>query len=326
MAWDHDGGRRHAEAATAAYNLPAQLKLELMSLSENATYLVSGTEPLGVLRVYRRDYQTEAAKRSEILWVEELRSTGTVATPGVIRTTRGETVHRVTVDGEELDAVMFEFVPGRELGTEDRSTYVSVGAIAAKLHLQVLAWDTPPDFERMKWGLDEILGPEARWGDWRGAPRLDLAGHAVLEAAEEAVRERLVDYPLNEVNSGLVHGDLRSTNVLTDPDGELWVIDFDDSGFSWFLWDLASMLTFMEHLPEARQMVDAWLEGYTQVRPLDELDLTVIPDLVFARRLQVLGWLGSHSNSDAAREVGDTYAKGTLEMAQSYLDGTFLRP
>lgn len=326
MVWDDDGGRKHAEAAAAAYDLPSGATLELISLSENATYLVSGDEPYGVLRVYRPDYQTDAAKRSELTWVQELRASGTVATPRVIHTMSGDAVHRVSVDGDDRDAVMFEFVPGRELGAETRGTYVSVGDIAARLHLQVLAWEKPAGFERMTWALDEILGQTARWGDWRLEPTVDEAGIALLEEAEALVRRRLAEYPLRADNSGLVHGDLRAANIMADPTGRLWVIDFDDAGISWFLWDLASMLTFMEHLPDAGDMIDAWLEGYTQVRPLSEQDLAVIPDLVFARRLQILGWLASHCNADATLQFGDSYATATLALARNYLDGSFLRP
>ncbi len=325
MAWDHDGGRRHAEAAAAKYELPPGATLELISLSENATYLVSGDDPCGVLRIYRPDYQTDAAKRSELAWVEELRATGTVATPRVIPTKSGEAIHRVSVDGEHRDAVMFEFIPGRELGAEERSTYVAVGGIAARLHLQVLSWEKPAGFERMRWALDDVLGLKARWGDWRLDPTIDAAGLELLERAETKVRTRLADYPLNADNSGLVHGDLRATNIIADPSGQLWVIDFDDAGISWFLWDLSSMLTFMEHLPEASDMVDGWLEGYTQVRPLSEMDLAMIPDVVFARRLQVMGWLSSRSNSDAAQDVGDSYGGATLDLARQYLDGSFLK-
>lgn len=322
--WDEDGGLSYAQAALAAYDLPDNAELKLISLSENATFLVSRDRPLGVLRIYRPDYQTEAAKRSELAWIAELRSQGTVATPQVIPTKSGQELHRVKLDNVERDAVLFEFVPGRELGEEEMSTYASVGEISAKLHLQVLAWDKPAGFERMSWELERILGPDAPWGDWRQGPGLDGPALDVLELAEEVVRHRLESYSPTVTNSGLVHGDLRAANVLVGEDENLWVIDFDDSGFGWFLWDLCSTTTFIEHTPQVDDVVDAWLDGYTKIRLLNEDDLAAIVDLVFLRRLHVLAWLGTHPESDLARDLGRTYAHGSVEVATKYLNGNLL--
>jgi Ser/Thr protein kinase RdoA (MazF antagonist) len=324
VPWEEDSGLRYAQAALSAYDLPAGLELKLISLSENATFLVTADEPIGVLRVYRPGYQTDAAKRSELLWIQELRSSGVVSTPGVICTRTGDLLNRVSCDGDERDTVLFEYVAGSELGEEQLATYASIGSIAARLHLQVQQWTKPVGFERMLWGLEEILGPRAHWGNWRHGPALDAGGVALLEEAERQVRERLADYPLDEQNSGLVHGDLRAANILSDADKALWVIDFDDSGFSWFLWDLCSTTTLIEHTPEVADIVHAWLTGYVQVRPLSERDLSKVRDLVFLRRLHILAWLGSHPESDLARDIGGSYSAATLDLARAYLDGTFL--
>jgi Ser/Thr protein kinase RdoA (MazF antagonist) len=324
VPWEKDGGLRYAKAALAAYDLPAGLEPKLICLSENATFLIEGDEPVGVLRVYRPHYQTDAAKRSELAWIEELRSSGVVSTPGLVRTRTGDLLNRVSCDGDERDTVLFEYVAGRELGDEQMDTYTAVGSIAARLHLQVQQWKQPAGFERMVWGLEEILGPQAHWGNWRQGPALDARGMVLLEDAERKVRERLAHYPLDEKNSGLVHGDLRAANILSEADGTLWVIDFDDSGFSWFLWDLCSTTTFMEHTPALPDIVNAWLDGYTQVRPLTDRDLSVISDLVFLRRLHILAWLGSHPESDLARDMGGSFTAATLDVTRAYLDGRFL--
>lgn len=324
MPWQPDGGLKFAEAALEAYELPEGLTLKLISLSENATFLVSAEDPVGVLRVYRPDYQTDAAKRSELEWIEALRNAGTVATPHVRRTRAGTWLHRVNVDGVERDTVMFEHVVGEELDEESTSTYAAVGSIAARLHLHVQSWQAPEDFERRVWGLEEILGSNAHWGDWRDGPGLDENDTALLEEAEAQVRRALVDYPLDPENSGLVHCDLRAANILADPEGELWVIDFDDSGFSWFLWDLCSSTTFIEHTPQVEDVIDAWLSGYSQVRGLTARDRGVIRDLVFLRRLHILAWMGSHPEADPVRDFGEEYVKDTLVLARKYLEGSFL--
>ena len=52
-------------AALPAYGRPADTPLRLLSLSENATYLVEDDDPI-VLRVHRPGYHSLAAIRSEL--------------------------------------------------------------------------------------------------------------------------------------------------------------------------------------------------------------------------------------------------------------------
>lgn len=317
-------GQQHADVALGHYDLPEGSRARLISLSENATFLVESDHPLGVLRVYRPGYQSDSSKESELAWIAAIRDSGTVHTPAPLPTANGDILFRVDVDGEERAVVMFEFIPGAELGDEDMETFTKVGVSAARLHRQVLSWSPPNWFDRPVWDVEDILGADPRWGDWRSGPGISEAGHEVLEQCESRLRERLAVYPQTVGNSGLVHCDLRAANILADDAGELWVIDFDDCGFSWFLWDLCSTTTFLEHTPIVGDVVEAWLDGYLSVRQLSALDLDLIPDLVMLRRLHLLAWLGTHPESDLAASLGDSYAEATVEVASKYLAGGFL--
>lgn len=327
MPWGEDGGARFASKALELYGLPQTTELKLISLSENATFLVRPTpetDPLGILRIYRPHYQTDLAKRSEIAWIESLRESGIVKTPGVITTRKGVALGSVEIDGDDRNCVMFEFIQGNELADEGEQTFEQLGRLSAELHLQVKNWNKPEPFERMRWGLQEIIGNDAPWGDWRNAPGLTSEIEELLEHTEARIRQRLNDYDLNENNSNLVHGDLRAANVMRDAEGDLWIIDFDDSGFSWFLWDLCSTTSFLEQDPEVEDFAIAWLRGYQQVRPLSQRDLEAVPDLVMLRRLHLTAWMGSHTESFLAEQHRDTWVKETAGVARQYLAGDFL--
>ena len=43
------------------------------------------------------------------------------------------------------------------------------------------------------------------------------------------------------------------------------VIDFDDCGFSWFMYDFATTVSFFEDHPQVPDLKDAWVEGYRSV-------------------------------------------------------------
>ena len=312
-----------AECALTAYELPSSAHTRLISTSENATFLVEDGRPVGVLRVYRHDNQSVDAIKSELAWIDVLRSGDVVRTPAIQRTRTGEAFHLVEAGGVTRACALFEHVEGTEPVSDDLRTYALVGRTAALLHRHVEGWARPSWFTRPHWDLEGVLGPQAIWGQWAHGPEVNPERAALLRRAESEVRRNLATYPADS-HGGLVHCDLRAANLLKGPDDEVWVIDFDDSGFSWYLWDLCSSTTLIEHLPHVDQVVEAWLGGYTQERALGAEDLAAIPHLVFLRRLHLLAWLGSHPEADLAHELGDSYTIATCEVAERYLSGAFL--
>jgi len=150
-----------ARQALRAYDLPASARARLISLSENATFLVEDDQPIGVLRVYRIGYQSQDAIRSELAWIDALLDDGDVVrTPAVRRTRDGEALQWITVGGVTRACAMFEYIRGTAPAEDDLATYTLVGRTAAALHLQVQRWQRPDWFTRAAWDIDTILVQE----------------------------------------------------------------------------------------------------------------------------------------------------------------------
>jgi Ser/Thr protein kinase RdoA (MazF antagonist) len=116
----------------------------------------------------------------------------------------------------------------------------------------------------------------------------------------------------------LVHADTRLANLLVH-DGSVSVIDFDDSGFSWYLYDLGTAVSFFEHSPEVPALVDSWLAGYRRAGTLSAEDQAEIWTFIMFRRLLLTAWIGSHQGVDIAAELGAGYTRGSCDLAESYL-------
>jgi Ser/Thr protein kinase RdoA (MazF antagonist) len=118
-------------------------------------------------------------------------------------------------------------------------------------------------------------------------------------------------------------------NLMVDPSdasGRITVIDFDDCGWSWYLFDLAAVVSFIEDTPEAERMIADWLRGYREVRDIPGDHLEMIPTLVMLRRLMLTAWVASHADADAAIAFTDGFATGTARLAERYLtDRDWLR-
>ena len=142
----------------------------------------------------------------------------------------------------------------------------------------------------------------------------------LLSSAVKRISGALADYGATPDRFGLVHADLRLANLLVDGD-TTYVIDFDDCGFGWYLYDAATALTFLEDRDEAPSWLQAWVSGYERRTSLSAEDRAVLPSLLMLRRMLVLAWLGSHAETELAREESHAYLAATCALASHYLNG-----
>nr|WP_035923683.1 phosphotransferase [Frankia sp. QA3] len=243
-----------------------------------------------------------------------------------------------------------------------RAAFTQLGDITARLHRHARSWARPPSFARFAWTWESTLGAAGRWGSWTSGLRTALDEAVVIgadaavgvdgpgsrdAAAREAVEllgraaavaeGRLSAFGRGPDRFGLIHADMRMANLLV-PDGagpiaapgagaaeagEVCVIDFDDCGFGWYLWDLAASLSFIEHLDEAGDLVAVWLAAYQRRLPLTAVDVAMIPTFVLLRRLLLVAWLGTHPHSDAVPSI-PAYARESCDLAETYLAGRLL--
>jgi Ser/Thr protein kinase RdoA (MazF antagonist) len=323
---DHE---RYARAALPAYGRDRDIPLRLLSLSENATYLSDDGDPM-VLRVHRPGYHSLDAIRSELKWMAALREQSGVMTPELIPAHDGSDVVAAAVAGNILHVDAVTFIPGCTAEEQpDVVGFDELGRITAAMHDHVQTWTAPTYFTRFRWDVDATLGRQARWGNWRHAPGLTQPDEVIVGRGAAEAGRRLTEFGCGADRFGLIHADLRMANLMVDPgnaSASITVIDFDDCGWSWYLFDLAAVVSFIEDTPEAERMIADWLRGYLKVRAIRAEHLELIPTLVMLRRLMLTAWVASHADADAAIAFTDGYATGTARLAERYLtDRDWLR-
>lgn len=315
--------RKGALELAPLWGLGAETQVELLTLSENATFLArdpSAEAPV-ILRVHRPDYHTAAEIESELAWIEALRDAQAVDTPEPLRLADGGHIAAFEDGGQTRHVVGFRFMSGAEPDAGDHlvAGFESLGAISARLHGHARTWTPPEGFQRKTWNWDTAFGPEPLWGDWRAALGLTPGGRAVLERLAGSLRTRLAAYGTGPDRFGLVHADLRLANLLDDG-SRLGVIDFDDCGFSWFAYDFAAAISFLETEPYIPDLQAAWLKGYRSVAPLGEEHEAMLPTFILFRRLLLTAWIASHAETETAAWAGlGAFTDGTVALAEDYL-------
>jgi Ser/Thr protein kinase RdoA (MazF antagonist) len=311
------------------WDLSPATVISLLNLSENATFALSdpGTGRDLVLRLHRVGYSSADEIRSELAWINALRRGGVVETALSVPGRDGESVQTLTsrTGMPTRYAVAFERLPGKEPdpGTDAPRWFERLGELTARMHLHARVWTLPAGFRRKRWDVDAMTGPNGYWGPWRAAIGLEMSGIAVLEQALELIKLRIERFGAGPDRFGLVHADLRLANLLVHGE-HLRIIDFDDCGFSWFLYDFATAVSFIEHEPIVPDLLQAWIGGYLKTAPLSAGDRAEIPTFVVLRRILLCAWLASHAEVPFARQFGAAYTQGAVTLAEQFLHGRFL--
>lgn len=316
-------GHHGRDAGPSMPELPLELWLEtidgratLINLSENHTFRIEGPQGVSVLRLHRPGYQNEASIRSELAWLKALARETDLPVVRPLAGKNGELVQRA---GEGQHAVLFAFERGSEPEAGTPELFRTLGRFAATAHGHVRHWSPPKGFTRPRWTVETMLAADGLWGDWRKAPGIAPVREA-LDAVEERLLAALAAYGTSPDRFGLIHADMRLANLLVDGE-HLHLLDFDDCGFGWFIYDLAAALSFIETDPAVPALQTAWLEGYRAVRNLSDEDMAMIPAMVLLRRMVLLAWIGSHGETDLARSQAPHFAAGTAELARRWLGG-----
>lgn len=313
---------RLAERALRAYDLPAEARLRPLRLFNNAVFEVDSSAGRFVLRIHRTGWRTFAQVRSELTFLralaESLRGTA-VSVPVPIAARDGELVVEETdAAGVRRAGSMTTWVDGQPLrpgsGLGPRGTYL-LGEALGRIHLAGAAFRPPPDFDVPRWDADGLFTDASPYRS--GGPGVDALrelmpadDYAVFVEVADRTRAAFDDLAAGHYDdpnpAGLVHNDFILGNCHLARGRNGWrvaVLDFDDCGQGWYLFDLGAVLgNLADFRTTYGKLRRAFLAGYRSVRHLPTAYEPLLPLMMAARHASHCLWaLGfAHSTNDPA--------------------------
>lgn len=266
--------------------------LHLVAQRENAVFKVSYEGVQYALRLHRPGYQTPAAMASELAWMHSLAQTGVQVPAPIATASAAKKQTELLVEREGFHIDLLTWLYGRPMGQtgaalelDDRyGTFAAIGEMMARLHEQADIWQRPAGFERMAWDQQGLLGEQPLWGRFWENSNIPEDLRTDINVAREQALQILQS---EELDYGLIHADLVRENILIAEDG-LQLIDFDDSGFGYRLFDVATTLSKNWQENDADALQAAFIEGYERIRTLQ---WQYLPLFTMLRAFTYVGWI-----------------------------------
>jgi len=264
--------------------------VKLIATRENHVFRVDTATGAAALRLHRVGYRSVAEINSELLWMEMLAKNG-LTVPSPIPAVDGSFLHNV--DGVIVS--LLSWVGGTPLSktVASETGYFELGKILARMHTLADAWALPSGFHRPTW---DLLGDEPSWGKFWENPMLSAEQQRRFLEFRRQGREALDT--LESSDYGLIHADLVPDNILFDGK-ELQLIDFDDGGFGYRLFDLATITHRSRRDDPGGGLADATINGYRASNAIDSDTLALFEAL---RACSYVGWNISRVNEPDGKQ------------------------
>jgi Ser/Thr protein kinase RdoA (MazF antagonist) len=309
--------REVVDKAAALWGLdPA--RITLAAQRENAVWRAEGDDGTYALRLHRAGYRSDDELRSELQWMAAL-ADGGMDVPCPLPSRRGVLIEGV--DGIAVD--LLTWLPGRMVGAQgalegivDRVGHMRrLGGLLAQLHDLSDAWTPPAGFTRPRWDRAGLLGDAPLWGPFWENPGLTAGQRATLMALRTEADAHLARIE-GAQDFGLIHADAITENVMHEGE-RLMLIDFDDGGWGFRDFDLATVLMRQLTAPDYPALRAALLAGYAVRRPVDAgvLDLMLV-----LRALTYLGWIIPRMGEPGGPDRSARAIATALPLAQRYLN------
>jgi len=287
---------------------------QLICSGSSDTYLLETADRQYVARVYRAGWRSASDIQYELALLGYLAASG-ISVPVPINSKRGALAQPLSAPEGIRYLAMFNYLEGTPLSFDNVDNARLAGQAAAKIHSAADRFATPCtrpalDLPNMIEKPLEVIRPllESRPDAWD-----------YIRGLAARVRERADAVITSDLDWGLCHGDFGRKNLLLKPNGELIVLDFDNCAMGWRAYDFTSVFG------EARGMgrmdlYDAFVKGYTLVRPLPEKNLELVPLFRGLRHLCMLGVFAQNAPAWGVAAIRGKNLDGWLKYLRDWED------
>ena len=264
-------------------------KYELIAFRENVTYKTFNYDGLQlVLRFHRKNYSSREEINSELIWLNALNEEK-INVPKPVKSVNRKFIEKVN-DQYVSALTWLRGNPLTKLNYDEKSlvnnkVFFNLGKELAKIHLFSDRWNKKQTLKRRKWNVEGLLGDYPLWDKFWCNPKLTGDQKKQIILMRNKCNAILEDN-LTNLDYGLIHADAVRDNVLYN-NNMVSLIDFDDSGYGFRLFDLATTLLYYLEDKNFLIIKNQLVKGYLSIR---SLNLELLDIFILIRSFTYVGW------------------------------------
>jgi Ser/Thr protein kinase RdoA (MazF antagonist) len=217
-------------------------------------------------------------------------------------------------EGRLLSDVLAETSDQRRI----EESFKQLGAITAAMHNQASGWRPPPGFTRHALDSDGLMGMAPHWGEFWEHRSLSAGERSLLLDVRRRMHDMLSRLSRDPSAYSVIHADMHPGNIVVDGD-RLTVIDFDDAGYGWHQYDIATALTHWQTRSNADEIERAFLTGYRANRSVPDEALSLIPQFRLIRWMATIGWFHQRPEVDRPSAIFNERKAWVLDRCAALL-------
>ncbi len=291
-------------------------KYELIAFRENVTYKTFNYDGLQlVLRFHRKNYSSRDEINSELIWLNALNEER-INVPKPVKSINGNFIEKVN-DQYVSALTWLKGKPLTKINSDGSSllnnkVFFNLGKELAKLHLFSDRWNKKQNLKKRSWDIEGLLGDYPIWDKFWCNPKLTEDQKNRIILMKNKCHAILVNN-LTNLDYGLIHADAVRDNVLYS-NNIVSLIDFDDSGYGFRLFDIATTLLY--YLEDRNFLIikNQLVKGYLSVKGLQ---FELLDIFILIRSFTYVGWnikrmnesFGNHRNKKYISNIFLTNSK-----------------
>jgi len=144
-----------------------------------------------------------------------------------------------------------------------------------------------------------------------------------LRQVVDYIHPKVADLPKTTPYYGMIHGDIIRANAQVSKNEKVTILDFDLCGPGWRVYDIASFLITLQG-SDNEEFKQAYLDGYTMIRSLDDFERGLIPLFETIREVFTIGIpvMNLHHWGKSNIEPWFKFSFENLEQCMKRFDGT----
>ena len=302
-----------ARNAVKQYNFNS-VKLEFIKHLENTTFKLSAEQGNFLVRVYCGLQNTVQDIESEAKIIEYLSSCNYYTYQKPIYNNSNNFVSIGEASGISKPVSILSWIGSPIVGNSVNyiSLFEKLGKLIAHIHNELADWQKPIDFHRPTFDAGNLIGKNGAFGYANLAYKyFDRETISLFDS----VYQGLIDFEAVAVkgnNFGIIHGDLHLNNVILHQNN-LVPIDFDDSGYGYYIYDLAVILANYWGIPEYSEIRTNLVKGYRSIGQLSSEIENQLSLFIAARYIFIALYFAGKSQQEA------TFRQTASEYIPSYI-------